>query len=338
MAERCDRAADAVEPACASRMPRSPSAPASGGRGLERIPVGVTIGGLPAVTKRIENAVLIGVPLAGTLYFPVHAARHGVGWIEVCSFLIGYAVIGIGIGIGFHRHFSHRSFETVGSVLRVALGVAGSMAFQGSVLRWVTDHRRHHAHTDLAGDVHSPYADASGEPCGGIAGLLHAHIGWMFDAATTSYDVYAADLREDRLIMFLHRTRWVWPVLSLLLPWLAGFWLGGAEVALGCLLLGGCVRTTLFHNVVWAVNSIGHAYGEEPFPQRNKSRNNAALAFLTFGEGWHNNHHRYPRSAFHGLARRELDVNGLIIRGLERAGLVRRVIRVAGREARVGAG
>jgi stearoyl-CoA desaturase (delta-9 desaturase) len=90
------------------------------------------------------------------------------------------------------------------------------------------------------------------------------------------------------------------------------------------------LRTTLFHNVVWAVNSIGHSYGYQSYPQKNNSKNNLALALLTFGEGWHNNHHRFPRSAFHGITARETDISGLVIKFLERRGWVTGVVRAPG--------
>jgi len=152
----------------------------------------------------------------------------------------------------------------------------------------------------------------------------------MFDESVTQYEVYAKDLLCDPLIMFLHRTHWAWPTLLLASVWSFGFVSGGMDHAWGCLLFAGCFRTSLFHNVVWAVNSVGHTYGYQSYPLKNNSKNNFILALLTFGEGWHNNHHRFPRSAFHGLTPKEIDVSGLIIKFLERMGWATEVIRVPG--------
>jgi stearoyl-CoA desaturase (delta-9 desaturase) len=289
--------------------------------------LGVIYGGWAAVRKRCENTVLIGVPLLGAVITPFWFFRHPFGWIEAAAFLFSYAVVGFGVGIGLHRYFSHRSFRAR-PWLGIALGIAGSMAFQGSVLRWVADHRRHHAATDRCGDLHSPNIDSHCRPLESWRGLLHAHFGWMFDDSVTQYDVYAKDLLNDPQIMFFHRTQWVWPTLLLLSLWCFGFFLGGVEHAWGCFLFAGCFRTAFFHNVVWAVNSVGHTYGYQSYPLKNNSKNNPLLAWLTFGEGWHNNHHRFPRSAFHGLTPAELDVSGMVIRGLERIGWVSDVIRV----------
>jgi stearoyl-CoA desaturase (delta-9 desaturase) len=290
-------------------------------------PVGVCFGGVAALRKRIENTLLIGVPLAGSLITPYWLLHHTLAWIELSAFLASYIAVGLGISLGFHRYFSHRSF-TPKPWIAWLLAAAGTMAFQGSVLRWVADHRRHHAHTDNCGDLHSPYIDAHCSNASTFRGFVHAHIGWMFDDSVTDHAVFARDLLDDPLVSFFHRTQWFWPVVSLATPWLYGFAFGGVEHAWSSFLLAGCARTTILHNVVWSVNSFGHFWGYESFPQENKSRNNAVLALLTFGDGWHNNHHRFPRSAFHGLSATEIDLNGKIITMLERCGFAHDVIRV----------
>lgn len=288
---------------------------------------GVISGGSKALQKRIENGILVGVPLIGAIISPFWFYYHSFTWIEVSAFAISYAIVGVGVGVGLHRYFSHRSFRTKPWVAWL-LGIAGSMAFQHSVLHWVADHRRHHAHTDECGDLHSPYVDTSCSSTSTWSGLFHAHVGWLFDSSVTDYNVFAKDLLRDPIFVFLHRTHWIWPSLLLLSVWSYGYILGGIEHAWGCLLFAGCFRTALFHNIVWAVNSIGHTHGYESFPQKNNSKNNFVLAILTFGEGWHNNHHRFPRSAFHGLSRSEFDINGVIITVLEKLGLATDVIRV----------
>jgi stearoyl-CoA desaturase (Delta-9 desaturase) len=288
---------------------------------------GVRYGGAPAIVKWIENTLLVGIPLVGSAFAIQHIARHGLTKIDVLSFFLFYLLVGLGVALGLHRYFSHKSFETT-PTLAFLLGAFGSMAFQGSIFRWVIDHRRHHSHTDEFGDVHSPYVDPWGEEHGGLSGFLYAHVGWLFDSSTTDAHVYGAGLPQDRLVMFFTRTHWLWPAASLALPYGFGYLLGGPDAALGSMLVGGCLRTTILHNVIWSVNSIGHRFGQESFRQGNGSKNNLTIALLTFGDGWHNNHHCFPRSAFHGLTKSEIDVNGWLITGLERLGLAWNVVRI----------
>jgi stearoyl-CoA desaturase (delta-9 desaturase) len=287
---------------------------------------GIIRGGRSALLKRVENTVLIGVPLAGSAAAVYWSILYDISWMEVSSFLGSYLIVGLGVSLGLHRYFSHRSFQPKRWIV-LFLAASGSMALQGSILRWVADHRRHHAHTDVFGDPHSPHPVVTGgTEEGRLRRFFHAHFGWMFDDTVTDYAVYARDLLQNPMIMTFHRTRWLWASASLLLPCIYGFLLGGASHAWGCFLIGGCLRTTILHNVVWAVNSVGHTSGYQNFPDANRSTNNFLLALLTFGDGWHNNHHRFPRSAWHGLRKGELDVNGHLISGLERIGWAKNVI------------
>jgi stearoyl-CoA desaturase (delta-9 desaturase) len=286
-------------------------------------PRGVILGGR-TWKKRLANTFLIGVPLAGSVGCLFWFRAHRIHWVEVVTFILGYFIIGMGTGVGFHRYFSHKSFLTPAWVAYV-LGAAGSMSFQSSLLIWVTDHRRHHAQSDHCGDAHSPIVDGECHHPDGLKGLFHAHIGWMFDDTLTDINVYGRDLARDPVIQFYSRTHYLWPVLSLVIPGLIGYAFGGTVDAWGCV-LAACLRTMLFQHSVWAVNSFGHTFGYENYNMRNNSKNNTFLAWLTFGDGYHNNHHRFPRSAFHGLRKDEMDLNGLIIVGLSKLGLARNII------------
>ena len=273
---------------------------------------GLDFGG-HATGKRITNVLSIGVPFTGSLAAIYWIATHSVTWIEVSCFLIFYLLSGIGIGVGFHRYFTHQAIRA-SLPLKVALGFMGSLAFQGSVLRWVADHRRHHRYTDEPGDTHSPLTTHERYFGNRLSGLLHAHLSWMFDPVTTDYEVYAPDLLKDRLVMAFHYAYWPLCVASLALPFAYGYWLGGMEAAVGCFLIGGCLRVSALHNFIWAINSIGHTYGSQDASTKDSSRNNFVLAMLTFGEGWHNNHHAKPRSAFNDWKWFQFDLNGILIR------------------------
>jgi stearoyl-CoA desaturase (delta-9 desaturase) len=288
-------------------------------------PLGLgVIAGRRALKKKIDNTFLIGVPFAGSVACLFWFRTHPIHVVEVVTFLLGYFVIGMGTGVGFHRYFSHKSFETTPWVAYL-LGAAGSMSFQSSLLTWVADHRRHHAQTDQCGDAHSPIVDGHCHHTNTLRGLFHAHIGWMFDDTVTDRDIYGRDLARDPVIRFYAHTHYLWPVLSLAIPALIGYAFGGPADAWGCV-FAACLRTLLFQHSVWAVNSFGHTFGYENYNMRNNSKNNVLLAALTFGDGYHNNHHRYPRSAFHGLRKLEVDFNGIIITWLGKLGLARNII------------
>jgi stearoyl-CoA desaturase (delta-9 desaturase) len=232
---------------------------------------GVSFGGVRAFRKQAENTILIAMPLTGTIYAMLWLAEHALTWIEVSAFVISYIVVGLGVGVGLHRYFSHRSFQPQ-RWLEYALGAAGSMAFQGSVLRWTADHRRHHAHTDHCGDLHSPDVHSNCSHTSTLRGLFHAHVGWMFDSSVTEYEIFAKDLLGDPTVMFFHRTHWLWPVALLLGVWSYGYALGGPEHAWGCLLLAGCARITLFHNLVWRLTRSGIATNRRAFRSATTAR------------------------------------------------------------------
>jgi stearoyl-CoA desaturase (delta-9 desaturase) len=286
-------------------------------------PRGVIVG-RPALKKKIENAFLIGIPHIGSVACLFWFYSHPIHIVEVVTFLLGYFIIGMGTGVGFHRYFSHKSYLTYPWVAYL-LGAAGSMSFQSSLLTWVSDHRRHHAQTDHCGDAHSPIVDGHCDHPDTLKGLFYSHIGWMFDDTVTDRNIYGRDLARDPIIRFYTRTHYIWPVLSLAIPAAIGYAFGGSADAWGCVFTA-CLRTALFQHSVWAVNSFGHTFGYQNYDLGNKSMNNVFLAAVTFGDGYHNNHHRYPRSAFHGLRKYEIDFNGILIKLLGKLGLARKII------------
>ncbi len=278
---------------------------------------------------RIVNLLGVFLPIAGLVTAIVLLWNEFVGPEMLGLTAVLYLLTGIGTTVGLHRLFAHRSFAAKKSV-RATLGVLGTMAMQGPVIRWVTNHRKHHAHSDEEGDPHSPHL--SGRPGfrGAISGLYHAHMGWIFEGDRADRERYAPDLLADPIARFVDRTAIVWVALSLLAPFAAGFALYGTlEGAMIGLLWGGAVRIFLVHHVTFSINSLCHFTGRRRFATRDQSRNVFWLAPFSMGESWHNNHHAFPTSAFHGLRAGELDLGGLVIRALERAGLVWDVKRVS---------
>lgn len=252
----------------------------------------------------------------------------GVGWSDLVILVGTYLFTGFGVTIGFHRLLAHRSFRAARPVVAL-LSVAGSMAAEGPLMRWVATHRRHHAYSDATGDPHSPYdVDATPPLLGTFKGLWHAHIGWVFKGDGTSAQRWAPDLLRDPLLVRIDQLAPLWVLISALLPAAIGFILTGkSQGALTAFLWGGLARIFLVHHVTWSVNSICHFYGKRPFDTSDFSANNWALAVPSLGESWHNNHHAFPSSAIHGLGRWQLDISGLVILGLERLGLASRVKR-----------
>ncbi|MGH0032374.1 MAG: acyl-CoA desaturase [Myxococcota bacterium] len=236
-----------------------------------------------------------------------------------------YLLSGFGITIGYHRYFTHRAFET-SAPLRAALAIAGALAVQGPVIRWVGDHRRHHAFSDLPGDPHSPSASRESA----LGGLWHAHVGWLFDVEKTAIRRYASDLVRDPTLRWIDRQYPLWVAISLGLPAAIAFLVSGtATGALAGLVWAGLARIFLIQHVTWAVNSLCHSFGTARHETGDTSRNNPIMAFFALGEGWHNNHHAQPSAAIHGFRPSEIDLSGLVIRALEAVGLVWAVRRPA---------
>ena len=241
-----------------------------------------------------------------------------------------YLLTAVGITVGFHRLLTHRSFQTAKPV-EYLFAVLGSMAVQGPVISWVADHRKHHAHTDEEGDPHSPHVGHGGGVRGVLAGLWHAHTGWLMSTqGRADWKRYAPDLYEDRGMRTISR-RFV-PILlaGLALPALAGYLVSGtvAGAATG-LLWGGLVRIFYVHHITWSVNSVCHFLGSRRFDTDDRSTNVFWLALPSLGESWHHNHHAFPRSAVHGLKRWEMDPSALIIATMEKLGLARNVVRIS---------
>lgn len=276
-----------------------------------------------ARARRIERSVLLaitGIPLLGAAGGLWLLAEGRLRAVDHTIFAAMYFATGFGITVGYHRLLAHHAFRT-GPILRGALAVAGAMAIQGPVMRWVADHRRHHGWTDRPGDPHSPYPDAHSE-VRSASGLWHAHLGWFFAEEKSAVRTFAPDLLRDPVVTAVDRLYPVWTLLSLAIPAALGFAADGADGAYRAFLWGGLTRVFVVQHVTWSINSIGHSFGARRFATPDASRNNKLLAWLALGEGWHNNHHAFPRSAIQGLRRNEVDLSGLLLRALERLGLV----------------
>jgi fatty-acid desaturase len=220
-----------------------------------------------------------------------------------------------GVGMGFHRLLTHRGYKTP-KFVEYMLAVFGTLALEGGPIYWVVTHRLHHAHADAPGDPHTPRD-----------GGWWSHIGWILSGTAQRHDKatiarYAPDLVKDRFHVWLNRLYWV----PLTVVGLALLLFGGWSY----LMWGVFVRVVVNLHATWLVNSAAHMWGRRRFATRDDSRNNWWVVLLTFGEGWHNNHHAHPTSARHGLAWYEIDLNWWGIRTLQFFRLAR-AVKLAGR-------
>ena len=279
--------------------------------------------------QRNLNLVAVVVPFLGFLAAVTLLWNRVVGWSDLVILVALYLPAGFGITIGYHRMLTHRAFQTSKPV-EYLLAILGSGAVQGPVIEWVADHRKHHAHTDVEGDPHSPHTHAGEGVGGAIRGLWHAHVGWlMTDQGRAHRRKYAPDLMEDPGMRFINRTFLWWVALPYVIAPVAGYALTGRwQGALTALLWGGFARVFLLHHVTWSINSICHFFGRRRFATDDHSTNNWWLALPSLGEAWHHNHHAFPRSAAQGLRRWELDPSAAVIALLERLGVVWNVVRI----------
>ena len=259
--------------------------------------------------------------------------RDGINWVAVTAFALFHlgAVVALfffswpafftavalywvslslGIGMGYHRLLTHRSY-TPPKWIEYFLAICGTLALEGGPLSWVTTHRIHHRFSDKEGDPHTPRD-----------GKWWSHIIWMMvgDATNCTHEEcskYSPDLLRDPFLVWLSKYFWVpLAILSVLLLALGGW---------PFLLWGVFFRVTVGLHATWMVNSLTHFWGSRRFDTADSSRNNLLVALLTFGEGWHNNHHAHPTSARHGLAWHELDMSWIGIRLLQMVGLAKSV-------------
>jgi stearoyl-CoA desaturase (delta-9 desaturase) len=271
------------------------------------------------MVEQVALFLFITIPFLALLAAVPFAWGWGLGWHDVVIAAVFYLVAGHGITVGFHRFFTHGSFKAP-RWLRVTLALAGSMAIEGPVIRWVADHRKHHAFSDREGDPHSPWR--YGETVPALAkGLWWAHAGWLFDRELTPRDKYAPDLMADP---DMRRVEAAFPAIvafSVLAPALiGGLWSMSWQGALTAFFWASILRIGLLHHVTWSINSICHAIGERPFHSRDRSANVWWLAILSMGESWHNLHHADPTCARHGVDRGQLDSSARVIWAFERLG------------------
>ena len=279
---------------------------------------------------RVANLLVTVLPV-GLLGLAAWRAWGGaLHWPDLVVLAVTYVLTGLGITVGFHRLFTHRSFKTR-PAMRALLAVLGSAAVEGPVIEWVANHRKHHRFSDVPGDPHSPHVDHAAGWRGALGGLFHAHVGWILGGdPMASQERYASDLLADPVVRLIDRTFVLWVLAGLAFPFAMGLALTDSLAGgLTGLLWGGGVRIFFLHHATFSINSLCHTFGSRRFSTGDESRNLLWLALPTLGEAWHNNHHAFPTSARHGLRWWQLDPSAWFIAGLERVGLAWDVVRIA---------
>jgi stearoyl-CoA desaturase (delta-9 desaturase) len=239
---------------------------------------------------------------AGFFFFSWKALAVALGLYWMCT--------GLGISLGYHRLHTHRSYK-LPRWIEYFFAICGTLTLEGGPIFWVATHRIHHQFSDKPGDPHSPRD-----------GAWWSHIGWLIfgeskHSNTKLMAKYAPDLAKDRFYVLLNDYHWMTVILMAALL----YWIGG----LPYMLWGSFVRIVFGLHATWAVNSATHLWGSRRFSTRDDSRNNLLVALITFGEGWHNNHHAHPTSARHGLTWWEIDFSWMQLRVLKALGIAKAV-------------
>ncbi len=248
------------------------------------------------------------------------------GLLEPAVMLVMHVLCVVGVELGFHRLFSHRSYKPSRG-LKVALACLGSMAFQGPVIWWASIHRKHHNYSDQPGDPHSMYLfDPQGRWT--FRGAVHAHIGWIWTGRSVGkggFARYANDLYRDRDIFWIHMHYFYFLTAGFVLPALVtGLAYGGWKGAVSGLLWGGFIRIFVMnHLTYWCINSVTHGVGRRDYDTTDHSTNVPLLALVTLGQSWHNNHHALPAAAVMNHKPWQLDPGALLLHAFQRLGLVR---------------
>lgn len=281
-----------------------------------------TRGGLNAKNMRPSNITLYTITLlsiaAGIYWWPQTEPIHLV------LFVVMAYITGFGITVGYHRYFTHRSFKCK-PWFAYLLMILGTMGLTGPLLQWVRTHRAHHHYADQDGDPHSPLVNHYKNP---VLKFMHAHFLWLL---TDFQPIKKFDEMDQGLLKMVNRSRIAWPgpthllviLIGMLIPGvIAGLWTQTMSGALLGVLWGGLLRSVLFRNVEFGINSFCHVFGQRTYDTKDNSRDNLFFGIFALGEGWHNSHHKFPYSARHGLKWWQVDFSYYLIYLLEKCGVI----------------
>lgn len=262
-------------------------------------------------------APILFLPMIVSMYLVISGYIFTVPMFTFFLFFFFYCATVLGITVGFHRLMTHRSFKT-NPYVKFILLCFGCMAYEGPPSFWIGAHRKHHIDSDSTQDPHTPYINNKVS----ITSFFKSHIGWMLLLERKDWRPYIADLRGDNIVRFCNRFYIYIAMSGLFIPaMINGLYFMSWVAFLEGFLIAGVFRVFLMHQVTWSINSVCHIFGKQHFVCKDKSKNNVLFGILALGEGWHNGHHAFPRSARHGLLWWQLDVSYLLILALSKLGL-----------------
>ena len=275
--------------------------------------------------QRVGVAIYLVLPFLALLAGVIPVWGLGADVVSLGLFIVFFYLSGLGITVGYHRYFTHRGFTVKYRWLVYVLGMCGSMALNGRLFDWVGCHTKHHQHSDKEGDPHSPYhyGDGFWNVC---RGAVYAHVGWIFESVGAE-ERFIKKMRSDPDLVRINN--WFIPcvIVGLIAPPVIGIVIRqDVSWVFVDFVWGGLIRLFFVNHVTWCVNSVCHLWGTRPFETADESRNNLAIGLLGAGEGYHNCHHAYPRSAKHGLLPGQFDLSWVVICGLKKLGLIENVI------------
>ena len=256
------------------------------------------------ILKIYDLPILISLtllPILSIICLPIYSYYQGVVWQEIVMLFLGWFLAGTGITVGYHRLFAHRTFKTY-PIIEWIYMILGSVALQNTILNWCSDHRRHHRKLDTEDD---PYSITRG--------FFHAHIGWIVKKGDNSIK-NVSDLKKKSCVKFQEKYYWyIALILSFLFPLFIGYLYGRP---LGGLLWGGVLRVTLVHHFTFFINSFCHFIGKRNYDISTSARDSWIMALFTFGEGYHNFHHKFQWDYRNGIKWYNFDPSKWIIKFL----------------------
>ena len=269
--------------------------------------------GKPSSINIVNSAFLIGMPILALTSFIYYSLNYGISWFEPIIFVAFYLASGLSITAGYHRLFSHRTHKAAWP-LKLFYALFGAAAFQNSVIKWCSDHRRHHLKTDKEEDPYSV-----------TRGFFWARIGWVMVDEGEEIVENVEDLQADRILAWQDRHIFLIGFLvGILAPGLIGYaWVGGVNGFLGGLIYGGFVRVVFVHHGTFLINSAAHTWGKQPYSTENTSRDSPILSLFTFGEGYHNFHHTFQADYRNGHKWYHWDPSKWLIKSASWVGLTR---------------
>ena len=259
----------------------------------------------------VTSSFLIGTFVLSLTAVPLYIWHFGIDWFQIALFFVMFAACGFSITLGYHRLYSHLSFQAHWTV-RLFVLIFGAAAFENSALLWACEHRTHHKHVDHDED---PY-DIS-------KGLFHAHIGWLlFKLSPPPPFDNVSDMKRDPLVMWQHRNvQYIGAFVAFIFPAILGYFWGGWPSALGAFLIAGVARVVFLQHCTFCINSLCHYIGTRPYSSKCSARDSWIMAVFTFGEGYHNFHHEFQHDYRNGVKPWQFDPTKWIIWTLAKFGL-----------------